>query len=181
MASWTDLSAAFAYGTKLTSQQMQQLRDNITALAEGASGAPSVEFASLGDFETAGGNGYYNTDHDLGGKALTTQATSWETQTEFRIVLQGTYRFYWGYRCERDNDTAYFRILKNGVVEIGPVADTGTSGGDPHHYRTDDLSLSAGDYIQYQSYVDNSLAIAELLVYLRGNARSGHVDMDWTT
>jgi hypothetical protein len=47
MASWTDLSAAFGYGTKLTSQQMQQLRDNITALAEGASGAPEIERAAL--------------------------------------------------------------------------------------------------------------------------------------
>lgn len=46
MANWTDLSSAFAYGTKLTSAQMQQLRDNITALAEGASGAPSIQYAS---------------------------------------------------------------------------------------------------------------------------------------
>ena len=47
MANWTDLSAAFAYGTKLTSTQMQQLRDKITALAEGASGAPSDELAAM--------------------------------------------------------------------------------------------------------------------------------------
>ena len=42
MAVWTDLSSAFGYGTKLTSTQQQQLRDNITALAEGASGAPEI-------------------------------------------------------------------------------------------------------------------------------------------
>lgn len=48
MANWTDLSSAFGYGTKLTSQQMQQLRDNITALAEGASGAPDIEEAAYG-------------------------------------------------------------------------------------------------------------------------------------
>jgi hypothetical protein len=42
MANWTDLAAAFAFGTKLTSQQQQQLRDNITALAENASGSPAV-------------------------------------------------------------------------------------------------------------------------------------------
>jgi len=47
MANWTDLSASFAYGTKLTSTQMQQLRDNITAVAEGASGAPSIEEAAI--------------------------------------------------------------------------------------------------------------------------------------
>ena len=47
MANWTDLSGAFGYGTKLTSAQMQQLRDNITALAEGASGAPEIEEAAI--------------------------------------------------------------------------------------------------------------------------------------
>lgn len=40
MATWTDLSAAFAFGTKLTSAQQGQLRDNITALSEEAAGAP---------------------------------------------------------------------------------------------------------------------------------------------
>lgn len=40
MTAWTDLSAAFAYGTKLTSTQMQQLRDNIAAAFEKAAGAP---------------------------------------------------------------------------------------------------------------------------------------------
>ena len=48
MANWTDLAAAFAFGTKLTSQQQQQLRDNITALAEGAAGAPDILEAAYG-------------------------------------------------------------------------------------------------------------------------------------
>ncbi|MHC4791475.1 MAG: hypothetical protein ACYS8Y_08595 [Planctomycetota bacterium] len=47
MATWTDLSAAFGYGTKLTSANQQQLRDNITALAEGASGAPEIWHKAL--------------------------------------------------------------------------------------------------------------------------------------
>ena len=37
---WVDLSAAFAYGTKLTSTQMGQLRDNIAAAFAKDSGAP---------------------------------------------------------------------------------------------------------------------------------------------
>lgn len=37
---WTDLSAAFGYGTKLTSQQQQQLRDNIKAAFDGDADAP---------------------------------------------------------------------------------------------------------------------------------------------
>jgi hypothetical protein len=44
---WVDLSAVFQYGTKLTSTQMQNLRDNITALANGDSGAPPIKQAAL--------------------------------------------------------------------------------------------------------------------------------------
>ena len=47
MTVWTDLSSAFGYGTKLTSAQMGQLRDNITALSEGASGAPKIQLAAM--------------------------------------------------------------------------------------------------------------------------------------
>ena len=42
MADWTDLSSNFGYGTKLTSTLQQNLRDNITAAFEGASGSPSL-------------------------------------------------------------------------------------------------------------------------------------------
>ena len=46
---WTDLAAAFAYGSKLTSAQMQNLRDNVTALANGDAGAPPIQTAAYGD------------------------------------------------------------------------------------------------------------------------------------
>lgn len=39
---WVDLSSAFAYGTKLTSTQMQNLRDNIAAAFAKDSGAPEL-------------------------------------------------------------------------------------------------------------------------------------------
>ena len=39
---WVDLSAAFGYGTKLTSTQMQNLRDNIAAAFAKDSGAPQL-------------------------------------------------------------------------------------------------------------------------------------------
>ena len=44
---WVDLSAAFGYGTKLTSTQMQNLRDNIAALAAGDSGHPEIQTAAF--------------------------------------------------------------------------------------------------------------------------------------
>jgi hypothetical protein len=48
---WTDLSGAFGYGTKLTSAQMQNLRDNVTALANGDSGAPRIQNEAIGSHE----------------------------------------------------------------------------------------------------------------------------------
>lgn len=50
---WTDLSGAFGYGTKLTSTQMQNLRDNLAAMAAGDSGAPSIVEAALADSAVA--------------------------------------------------------------------------------------------------------------------------------
>jgi len=39
---WVDLSASFQYGTKLTSANQQQLRDNVTALAYQDNGSPLI-------------------------------------------------------------------------------------------------------------------------------------------
>jgi hypothetical protein len=44
---WTDLAAAFAYGSKLTSAQMQNLRDNVSAVPNGDAGAPQVQTAGI--------------------------------------------------------------------------------------------------------------------------------------
>jgi hypothetical protein len=45
MAAWTNVS--FASGSILTSTKMDQVQANFTALAEGASGAPTVLAAAL--------------------------------------------------------------------------------------------------------------------------------------
>jgi hypothetical protein len=44
---WTDLSGAFGFGTKLTSTQQQQLRDNIAAAFNGDAGAPTLQTAAI--------------------------------------------------------------------------------------------------------------------------------------
>jgi hypothetical protein len=46
---WVDLSSAFSYGSKLTSAQMQNLRDNLPALANGDSGAPELQLKAMSD------------------------------------------------------------------------------------------------------------------------------------
>jgi len=44
---WVDQSSAFGFGTQLTSTQMQNLRDNITAQANGDPGAPKQQPAGI--------------------------------------------------------------------------------------------------------------------------------------
>lgn len=72
---WTDLSSAFTYNSQLTSAQQRALRDNITALANGNSGAPRIQPEALRsypksvfqhiqanfDMTAAAGNNYYST------------------------------------------------------------------------------------------------------------------------
>lgn len=57
---WVDLSAAFSYGSKLTSAQMQNLRDNLTALANGDSGAPQIQTAAIANGAVTYGKLAYN-------------------------------------------------------------------------------------------------------------------------
>jgi hypothetical protein len=70
---WTDLAAAFAYGSKLTSAQMQNLRDNITALANGDAGAPDILWAAMENNYNSGetrlvGQGTANAYYEVLGK-----------------------------------------------------------------------------------------------------------------
>lgn len=44
---WVNLSSVFTYESKLTSTQMQNLRDNLTALANGDSGAPAIQSTAV--------------------------------------------------------------------------------------------------------------------------------------
>lgn len=57
---WVDLSAAFSYGSKLTSAQMQNLRDNLTAIANGDSGAPQIQTAAIANNAVTYGKLAYN-------------------------------------------------------------------------------------------------------------------------
>jgi hypothetical protein len=57
---WTDLAAAFAYGSKLTSAQMQNLRDNVSAVPNGDAGAPQVQTAGIANSAVTAGKMAYN-------------------------------------------------------------------------------------------------------------------------
>jgi len=50
---WTDLSAAFGFGTILTSTQMQSIRDNIISVADGDTGAPRIVTGAIKGLSTS--------------------------------------------------------------------------------------------------------------------------------
>lgn len=83
---WTDLSSAFGYGTKLTSAQMQNLRDNITALANGDSGAPRIQGVAI-DSETVTRS---NLEYFI---AVTTFVNSGQSDAYYQVQgADGTFR-----------------------------------------------------------------------------------------
>lgn len=59
MTTWTTISdAVLAQDKPLTQSVVRALRDNVSALAEGSSGAPAIVYAAMDSFmETAGGVG----------------------------------------------------------------------------------------------------------------------------
>ncbi len=89
---WTDLSGVFTYGTKLTSTQMQQLRDNITALANGDSGAPAIQTAA---YDTASvDQGALDADC-VGTSELKTGTSSGNRSLDgYSVMTGGLYSFY---------------------------------------------------------------------------------------
>lgn len=133
--------------------------------------AAGVTPAKLGSFEAAGGNDYYASG-DFGGDSKTTQSTTWVDLAKIRFMAGGTFRFYWRYRQDYDNQWGFWRITKNGAAIVN-VSDEGTSGSDPWHYRTDNLALVAGDIIIFRAYVGNILATAETNIWLRGANLTG--------
>jgi hypothetical protein len=131
--------------------------------------------AKLGGFEVAGDNAYYSTG-DFGGDDKTTQALSWTQVAKIRFMAPGTFRFYWRYLQDYDNQVGYWRVLKNGELIIS-VSDQGTAGSDPWHYRTDDLALVPGDVITFQAYVGHPSATAETNIWLKGENLTGIFDV----
>jgi len=158
---WTDLAAAFGYGTKLTSQQMQQLRDNIEAGLLGDTGSP--------DREAAGSTNYFSTGI-LGGAALgPTNSASYISVLSVTFPAPGEYRFYTQYFLDNGAGTAYFLILKNGATYLS--WNTGSNG---WHNRTDDITVVTGDRLVWQMRVNNGSYQADLAVNIRGANLTGN-------
>ena len=136
---WTDLSAAFSFGSQLTSQQMQQLRDNITAVANGDSGAPEIKKDALdtgtnidsgtldgGDsIETTSGSEYTFFPSISGDLAFSVDAwTGIKTDYDARLRLRNRgitdnqdYRVNWRYITSSGKPFIFMLRDKNGIIK----------------------------------------------------------------
>lgn len=91
---WTNLSSAFGYGTKLTSANMQQLRDNVAAAFAKDTGAPELATGYIQAIMVAAnqitlekiqhGTVMPSFSMDSVATALSTASTAWVTAASFR-------------------------------------------------------------------------------------------------
>lgn len=131
---WVDLSAAFGYGTKLTSTQMQNLRDNLAAMAAGDSGAPEIVEAALGDSAVAQAK-LKTATHDQ-----STLSTNWVAKTL-------TYAEY-GFACLVKGGGAG----SHGHLKRSDDTDFTNIEGETYTGETVYLKTSSGSYYAYVEY-----------------------------
>lgn len=138
---WVNLSSAFSYGSKLTSTQMQNLRDNIAAAFAKDSGAPVLANNYIA---TAMINDAQVTEAKLGAAAVdrTAMKTSGDTGTN---VVSGTitdgsivavemqdYCFF--PKTYRSDTGVYFLLSTDVDAETIGFFDILNSGGDSRNY-----------------------------------------------
>lgn len=144
---WTSLT--YAYGSVLTSAKMTQLYDNITAQANGDSGAPKQQTAGIADNSVTSDKlpdytaGYYgNVTSDLVKAVRATNAKV----AEYKVSRAGTLRTI--FSIYANTGTTYGRVYVNGVATGTNRSTTLTT---PQYY-TDDITVAKGDLVQLYSY-----------------------------
>ena len=154
MTTWTAIpDASLDPGKPARSIDAKALRDNPTAIAEGATGAPKVRTAALQP-PVAGGTylilmllGAYNTTTTLTSYYPTDLGTDQkypENHRGFTVFVAGSIRCSVGHLAQ-SGGTAYVRVLKNGVL-VQEWSTTSTT----EVTRTVDVTVSAGDRIEFQ-------------------------------
>jgi hypothetical protein len=157
LMTWVNLGAAFAFGTKLTSTQQQNLRDNIAAAFAKDGGAPQL--AALYVVQAMIANGAVGVaKHQLyaaGDIAITGSAgasainTSLQKKAEYLIGVGGEFRVPFTLRTSGGGGgTAYGQIYKNGSP-IGILRSTTNE--SPQSYEEDFSGIVTGDLIQLYS------------------------------
>lgn len=163
MATWTAIpNASLEPGAPARSIDAIALRDNVTALAEGASGAPKIVNAA--HLAPVAGNTYavpmMISQKSTAGTSYVSLMGLTEPEPSSSItalcLVGGSIRCTLSHKSGDPGVTlAYARILKNGSVVTEWSTTSGTMVG-----RSVDVSVSAGDLIQFQQRTNNSSFIA---------------------
>ena len=150
---WVDLSSAFGFGAVLTSAQMQNLRDNITAQANGDSGAPKQQTAGIADGAITAAKAVNPAAADtyIVGAALTDKTTIqlsvYTKVCEFVIGFDGEIRLNFDL-YHSGGGSIFGRAYLNGVAE--GVAHEQNGAGTTSF--SDDITVAVGDLVQIYAY-----------------------------
>ena len=164
---WTALT--FAFGSLLTSTKMTQLYDNITALANGDSGAPTIQNSAVavGALHTR-----HFRDMEVGSCKIlafpdsVSSSSTYIKVSEARLSRGGafTYRL----RGSASAGTAYAKVYRNGVA-VGSEHSFSIS---PSDAQSDSTSWTAGDLLQMytRNSGGNGTSVTSFAVFVNSSA-----------
>lgn len=164
---WTSLN--FAFGSLLTSTKMTQLYDNLTALANGDSGAPSIQNSAVAV-------GAIHTRHfkemEVGSYKImefpnsVSSSATYVKVNEGRVSRSGAFTYRGVLAASAP--TAYARVYRNGVA----VGSEHTSGISPTAFASDSTSWTAGDLVQLftRNSGGNGSTVTSFTLYVNSSA-----------
>lgn len=149
---WTNLN--FSFGSVLTSAKMTQLSDNITAQANGDSGAPKQQTAGIADGAVtaakfavvSAGTVYLEALSDLDYEF--TYSTSFVKLKEIYVPCAGTVRTSFFLRGFADSGGSGSAIAHGRVYVNGIAVGTDRAEDESGTTYTEDISVAAQDAVQ---------------------------------
>lgn len=172
---WVDLSSAFGYGAVLTSLQMQNLRDNITAQANGDSGSPQQQTAGIADYAVtcsktvgcaAGSLAIYSVANDKGNLSIGSYGKCCEIVIGFVGIVTISFDLY-----AYTGGTLYGRVYKNGIAAGSIHSQAGPGTGS----FSDDVAVGVGDLLQVYADADSIYDEVQKIEISADTIISGHI------
>lgn len=141
-------SITFGFGTVLTSAKMTNLYDNLTALANGDTGAPKVQPAAMANHAAATGN------HASAWQYNFSTAAAYAKMCEIKTHRAGTLTVRLKIALYDDGvgGQGFARIYINGTAQGTARTTTSTTPAD----YDENFTVAAGDLIQVYGYVTDS-------------------------
>lgn len=144
---WTSLT--YAFGSLLTSTKMTQLYDNLTALANGDSGAPTIQPSAISTYAPGS---YFCFVHTAPGSR---SSSGYDKMSEFKTALSGNLSVGFLRRTNGVGNTASTRIYVNSMAVSSGYSDASSAWTFVSRNIT---SCNAGDLIQIFGKYDGGVA-----------------------